>query len=120
MTLFRIIGKYDPDTIWIIIVFLLMAGLGYLYNKLSNGYCLKYQKLEINKYLKNLLTTMHIFGSIIPSLVLPNNYLNASPYFEKLFLANQFWIPVTMIIIFSVTFILLGLISTYLAQRLFK
>jgi hypothetical protein len=108
-----------PETrFWAGIVFLLIAALAYLANKLTRGYTIGYTQCKINERVKAILMGVHGFGSLILALMLPNNYLNEIEFVGKLYEENELWIATSILLLLFTFIILFGTVFT-LAARLF-
>lgn len=102
-----------PETrFWVGMVFLLIAALAYLGNKLTRGYTIGYTRYKINERVKATLMGVHGFGSVILALMLPNNYLNEIEFIRTLFEENELWIAASILLLLFIFIILLGTIFT--------
>ncbi|MBI3135082.1 MAG: hypothetical protein HYZ14_10460 [Bacteroidetes bacterium] len=117
MELLRLTGSHGPHDLWVCFAVLIAVGLGYVANIITNGLSFGYQKIPIGNTFKATLTTIHVFGSIVTAFVLPNNYLNKFDYFHKLYEQNGLWIPASMLVIFFVLVLVVGIFATLLAKQ---
>src|SRR5690348_8122266 len=82
---------------WFTVVMLIIAGLGYLANKLTRGRTIEYLQYQMNERMKNTLLTIHGIASLILALALPNHYLNRVEQIRTLYNENDLWIAASVL-----------------------
>ena len=87
---------------------------------LTGGFIFKYIKKIKSKDTQQFLYGFHLITSLLLALILPNNFLNNFNYFHNLFDKNTLWIPASMIGIFFILLIIIGIILNIVCNILFK
>ena len=114
--------QYVTTDYWLGLFILVMFGLGCLVFILNQRHIMRYLLADLSAELMTFLIVFHFVGSLISSLVLPNNFLVQSQFFNELYASNDLWIPLSMVIIlFSFLYIIgfsLSLLCRFLPQKL--
>lgn len=102
----------SETSFWIFIVFLLLFTIVFIAIFLTRGKLFEYLFFQMSEQIKILLGSIHLIGSLVTALILPNNYLNKIDYFNSLYNENELWIFASMIIIFFSFVLTIGLLFT--------
>jgi cytosine/uracil/thiamine/allantoin permease len=88
----------------------------YIVHKLTKGKTFQYFRYEMNRNVLSTLKLIHFFGASALAMLLPNNYLNEIDFFRSLYDQNDFWIPLSILILLFFFLILFGAIITVLCK----
>lgn len=81
---------------------------------LTRGFVFKYRdRIKVND-ISVIFTGIHLVFSLLTALFLPNNYLINYSYFKEMFHKNTLIIPFSIIVIFIINIVILGLTFNFL------
>lgn len=89
-----------------------------LFNKLTGGSIFGYKKYFASKTESQTLIAIQIVISFIIAIILPNNFLTELDYFQNLFKKNGIWIPITMLCVFLILLIFIGILLNVICKAL--
>jgi hypothetical protein len=101
---------------WAPIVVVVLLSIAYLAIRFTRGNAIKYITADVPNSLKVVLLLLQGSGSLIASLILPNNYLNRFRFFNSLYAKSDAWIVATMVVLFILFVIVIGIIFNFLLK----
>lgn len=110
---------YSAETkFWFSLVFLFVAGVGYVGYKLTRGFIGGYLYTGIGDSLKGGLLIMHGLASLLLALILPNNFLVEIEMFHTLYEESELWIAASMVILLFLFLLGIGSLLTIVTKRI--
>lgn len=114
-------GDVDPVADFWLVVFIVTSGvILFVIHKLTDGYIFAYSKAKVNKNLIEFLKYFHFISTLILAFFLPNNYLIRFKFFQILIKQDDIWIGISVVVLFIILMVLVGILLTLLLKRKLK
>ncbi len=110
MTLLIILSFYYASRWILYLLVILLVSIAFLFNKITGGYLFRYMKKVRSRETANFLLAIQWIFSMLPALILPNNFLTGYRFFHDLYDKNEWWIPASMIGILCICLLTMGIL----------
>ena len=104
LVIFLVHGRAITRALALLLLFAL--GLGYAVNWATGGRVLGYLKKSGDS---KEMVGVHLFISILLAFLLPNHVLVKLDFFNTLFRTDETWVAITMLAVFTISFVDVGL-----------